>query len=204
MDKRSTATVPDTAVSYRIIRSDRKTLSIQITKEAEVIARAPRRMAVADIEAFIKRKQGWIDTKRQQIMARREAVPDGLPETFDEAFIAALTAEARKVIPPLVAEWAGRMGVTYKRVTIRHQKSLWGSCSSKENLNFNCLLMLCPADVRTYVVIHELCHRRHMDHSAAFWAEVGRYCPQYKALRAWLKTNGGEWMRRLQSHESSR
>ena len=88
------------------------------------------------------------------------------------------------------------MGVTYGRITIRNQKTRWGSCSSKGNLNFNCLLMLTPPEVIDYVVVHELCHRKEMNHSKAFWDEVAHVLPDYEKARLWLKTEGDMIMRR--------
>ena len=96
-----------------------------------------------------------------------------------------------------LARFAALVGVTYGRITIRAQKSRWGSCSGKGNLNFNCLLMLCSEDVRDYVVVHELCHRKELNHSPRFWAEVEKVLPGYKVQRKWLKDNGGGLIRRL-------
>ncbi len=92
-----------------------------------------------------------------------------------------------KLIPARVKEYAEIIGVSYGRITIRNQKTRWGSCSSKGNLNFNCQLMRLPEELRDYVIIHELCHRKEMNHSAKFWSEVEKYCPDYKALRKKLK-----------------
>ncbi len=89
------------------------------------------------------------------------------------------------------------MGVSYGRITIRSQRTRWGSCSSKGNLNFNCLLLLCPEAVQDYVVVHELCHRKELNHSPKFWAEVERICPDYKTHRKWLKENGSSLIGRL-------
>ena len=89
------------------------------------------------------------------------------------------------------------MNVQYGRITIRNQKTRWGSCSSKGNLNFNCLLMLAPDEVVDYVVIHELCHLIEMNHSKAFWKQVEQMMPDYKKHRKWLKDHGNEIMERM-------
>ena len=105
-----------------------------------------------------------------------------------------LAERARHDLTMRCAFWAEKVGVSYGRISIRHQKTKWGSCSSKGNLNFNCLLMLAPETVRDYVVVHELCHRKQMNHSEAFWAEVERVLPGYREARKWLKTHGQELM----------
>ena len=89
------------------------------------------------------------------------------------------------------------MGVSVGRITIRNQKSRWGSCSSRGNLSFHCLLSRMPETVFNYVVVHELCHRKHMNHSAAFWDEVAAILPDYKASRDWLKREGGALLCRI-------
>ena len=101
-----------------------------------------------------------------------------------------LAKKACKIIPQRVAYYAEKMGVTYGRITIRNQKTRWGSCSSKGNLNFNCMLMLAPREVLDYVVIHELCHRKEMNHSKRFWKEVEKVMPDYEVHKKWLKDNG--------------
>ncbi len=101
-----------------------------------------------------------------------------------------LYREARGVIPRRVREYAERFGVTYGRITIRLQKTRWGSCSSKGGLNFNCLLMLAPEDVLDYVIAHELCHRKEMNHSKRFHEELAKVFPREKDCRAWLRRNG--------------
>ena len=88
--------------------------------------------------------------------------------------------QAERVLPGLAAKEAEHMGVTFGRVTIRNQKTRWGSCSADGNLNFNVRIMLMPSYVVRYVVIHELCHRKHMDHSPEFWSMVETYDPDYR------------------------
>ena len=107
------------------------------------------------------------------------------PLTRDE--LQKLADEAVEYIPKRVEHFAKIIGVDYGRITIRNQKTRWGSCSSKGNLNFNCLLMLTPPEVIDYVVVHELCHRKEMNHSKAFWREVEKVIPNYKEYVEWLK-----------------
>ena len=106
--------------------------------------------------------------------------------------VIALADKALKVIPERVEYFAKVIGVTYGKITVRNQKTRWGSCSSKGNLNFNCLLMLAPPEVLDYVVVHELCHRKQMNHSKAFWLEVEKVLPNYKEVRKWLKEEGSQ------------
>ncbi|MBE5867311.1 MAG: M48 family metallopeptidase [Lachnospiraceae bacterium] len=106
---------------------------------------------------------------------------------FTETEIAELKKLAKKYIPGRVAYYAALIPVSYGRIAIRCQKTRWGSCSQKGNLNFNCLLMKLPPEIIDYVVVHELCHRLQMNHSRLFWAEVEKVLPDYKKRRKWLK-----------------
>ena len=106
-----------------------------------------------------------------------------------------LMKEAKKVIPERVAFFAPLVGVTPGRITIRCQKSRWGSCSAKGNLNFNCLLMLAPEEVMDSVVVHELCHLKQMNHSKRFYDEVLRVMPDYRTRQKWLKEHGAELLK---------
>lgn len=89
-------------------------------------------------------------------------------------------------------EYAEILGVSFAEIHIKDQRSRWGSCSGRRNLNFNWRLIMAPEPVCDYVIVHELCHLKHMDHSAAFWRLVESVCPYYKQHRNWLKENGGE------------
>lgn len=181
-----------------IIRSARKTLSLQITPEGELLVRAPVRLPEREIQRFVREKQDWIET---HLAAVRSANETGQRQPLDETAIRQLADQALTDIPPRVQAYARQMGVTFANITIRNQKGRWGSCSSRGNLNFNCLLMLSPEAVRDYVVVHELAHRRHMDHSADFWAEVAAVLPDYKEQVKWLKTNGAALLARMRCGE---
>ena len=178
-------------IPHTLIRSDRKTVSIQITPTGEVLLRCPKRMSKKEAEAFLESKRAWVESHLAKL-SRQSAV-----QTLTREEIEDLARQAAADIPERVAYHAKTMGQTYGRITIRRQKTRWGSCSVKGNLNFNCLLMLCPEEVREYVVIHELCHRLEMNHSPRFWAEVAKRCPDYDRQRKWLKENGGSLIARL-------
>ena len=177
-------------IPYEIIRSSRRTLSVQITPDGRVIARCPNRMPKWKIEAFLREKSHWLQTHLAKIQSQPR-----LPALTEEEK-KALVLKAKQVIPLRLQYYQPLVGVTYGRVTFRMQKTRWGSCSPQGNLNFNILLMLAPPEVLDYVVVHELCHRLEMNHSAAFWAQVERVLPDYGQQRKWLKENGGSLMLR--------
>ena len=178
--------------SWRIVRSNRKTIAIEISQKGLVV-RAPYKMSDEDIAAFIKQKEKWIERTLQKIETRRSEASDVL--TSSE--IHELAEKAMAIIPEKVKYFASLFGVDYGKITIRNQRSRWGSCSSKGNLNFNCLLMLLPDEVIDSVVAHELCHRKHMNHSKAFYDDLTRVFPNYQQCRTWLKENGGQYLSRL-------
>ena len=176
-----------------VIRSRRKTVSLEIRRDLTVVVRAPWHMSDQAIRSFLRDKQTWIEGHLAQAMERRREL---LPP-FTEGQLLELKQQATRAIPARVAWFAPAVGVSYGRVAIGRQISRWGSCSAVGNLNFNCLLMLCPPEVLDYVVVHELCHRKHMNHSRAFWAEVERVLPDYQMRRNWLKEHGGALVERL-------
>ncbi len=178
-------------ISYHVIRSDRRTVSLQIMPEGQVLVRCPRRMRDREIRSFVSSKAQWIEKHLEK--QRNAARLPGL--TMDE--LRQLADRAMQIIPQRVTFFAPLIGVGYGRITIRNQRTRWGSCSSQGNLNFNCLLMLAPPEVADYVIVHELCHRKEMNHSARFWAEVERILPDYKECRKWLKENGTALMGRM-------
>lgn len=178
-------------MEYQVIRSSRKTLAIQITEDSRVVVRAPNRLPDSVIRRFVAEKEDWIRSR----LAARAQLPQLSPFTHEE--LQSLAARAAQIIPQRVEFFARLLGVDYGRITLRFPRTRWGSCSAKGNLNFNCLLMLAPPEVLDYVIVHELCHRKELNHSPRFWAEVEKICPDYRVHRQWLKDNGSALIGRL-------
>lgn len=181
----------------RIIRSRRKTIGLRIDDSQMITVKAPYEMSPGDIRRFVERQSGWIEKHMDIIKKRQKEQGEPAGDRLTREEIARLADRALEYIPERVALFAPRVKVSYGRITIRNQRSRWGSCSGKGNLNFNCLLMLMPPEIIDYVVVHELCHRREMNHSADFWRLVEDVLPDYKRHRQWLKENGAAVMKRM-------
>lgn len=177
-------------MEYRIVRSDRKSVAIHITPEGEVLVRCPRKLPKKEIARIVEGRRDWIEGHLAKIAENNAIVP------LKEAEFKALFHEAARVIPEKCAYFAQLAQVGFGRITLRCQRTRWGSCSREGNLNFNCLLLLAPESVLDYVIVHELCHRKEMNHSARFWAEVAAILPNYAEPRRWLKENGGALLAR--------
>ena len=176
-------------IAYRVIRSGRRTLAIQILPDGTVLVRSPWYMQEDRIHSFVESKADWIWKHR-----KASAEPG---QKLSQEQLRELTARAAEVFQQRLNHFAPLVGVTCGCVTIRHQRTRWGSCSAKGNLNFNCMLLLAPPEVLDYVVVHELCHRKELNHSARFWAAVERVLPDYAASRKWLRQNGSALIARL-------
>lgn len=177
----------------RLVRSSRKSLTLQICEDGSLVVRAPLRMSEERICAFLQEKDGWIRSHqeklvRQREQRRREVAPLS-PEQREACVEQALVRFAQRA-----AYYAPLVGVIFGRITIRDQKTRWGSCSRAGNLNFNFRLVMAPPEILDYVVVHELCHRKQMNHSPFFWAEVARVLPDYEQRRRWLRENGWRLM----------
>lgn len=188
----------NTDINYQLIRSARRTVAIQIMPDGAVFVRAPKRCSREYIEAFVQARRDWIRKKQQELEYHRkqlkvqlEMLPEMTPADYSQ-----LQKQAAAVITEKVSQYAEQMGVSYGRIAIRDQKTRWGSCSARGNLNFNWRLILAPAEVLEYVVVHELAHRKEMNHSDRFWSHVGDVLPDYKIRRLWLRKNGDFLMKR--------
>ena len=176
--------------SYQIIRSDRKTIAIQIMPDGSVVVRCPKRMRMDDVRKFVDSKSFWIEKHLANRVPQNE-------EKLTDSELKQLRERTRILVTERVRYFAPLVGVTYNQIAIRSQRTRWGSCSRKGNLNFNCLLGLVPSDVLDYVVVHELCHRKELNHSDRFLNEVSRILPDYMARKQWLKDNGSRLIARI-------
>ena len=165
------------SILVTIKRSDRKTLGLEVKPTGEVLARVPAHLPDRVIEkcSLVKERE------------KHKSVTTFPP--YDE-FSRKERDEIKEKITQRVQYYSLKMDVTYNRVSVRNQKTRWGSCSSKGNLNFNYRLFYLPEELLDYVVVHELAHRRHMNHSKDFWQEVKRFFPDYKKCRKQLKEVG--------------
>lgn len=185
---------------YEIKRSAKRRRSFGFTvNEAGVLVfSAPRWVSVAQMVAFAQGKERFID-KRLAEMAGKRAVAEekalrkqSLEGRYCELPVEWYRKAARKVMVPEVAKWAQVIGVSVAMVRITSGRTVWGSCNSNGEINLSWRLMMVPPSLREYVVIHELCHRVHMNHGVRFWAKVAKYCPDYEEKRKRLNKLGGE------------
>jgi predicted metal-dependent hydrolase len=177
-----------------VVRSSRRSIGVEVRNGA-VIVRAPFLTLPGEIDRILAEHSRWVEKKLELCDARTKEAEEAGPLTKDE--IRELADRALKVIPERVAHYAKLMGIEYGNITIRAQKTRWGSCSSKGNLNFNVLLMLTPDEVIDSVVVHELSHRKHMNHSKEFYEEIYRVFPDYYKCNKSLKAHGHSLMIRL-------
>ncbi len=210
-------------ISYRVVRSNRKSVALVIDNEANLIIRAPKLMPDAVIYEFVCKKRRWINEKQQQIAVFGEkhspvVVKTGegimylgssyaiikdvvdivevsgneiiIPKEYDvDDLIAWLKEQAIQIIKERTVRYSNIMGVTPGNVRLSEAKARWGSCSTKNNLNFAWRLIMCPLFVIDYVVVHELSHITYKNHSPAFWARVKTILPYYEDAQEWLKAN---------------
>ena len=220
-------------ITPQIIRSKRKTLSLSINENADLVVRAPHRASYDEIQKFISEKSAWIDKKHRLIKAhlkdnenqhsRSQCLYLGslYPVKIDNNSIEPISFngqmftinnENRETISLLLKSWykkrfmevalprlsyfSNKYNLKVNQVRVKEQKTLWGSCSSKNNINLNYLLIMATMKVIDYVIVHELVHIIHKNHSAKFWQKVETIMPNYKKARYWLKNNGYK-LRRL-------
>jgi len=220
-------------ITPQIIRSKRKTLSLSINENADLVVRAPHRASYDEIQKFISEKSVWIDNKQRLIKARLEDNENQhlssqclylgslYPLKIDNSNVEPISFNGQmftitnfnrerislplkswykkrfiEVALPRLSYFSDKYKLKVNQVRVKEQKTLWGSCSSKNNINLNYLLIMAPMKVIDYVIVHELVHTIHKNHSTKFWQKVETIMPNYKDARYWLKENGYK-LRRL-------
>lgn len=167
---------------YKLVRSRRKSISLQIDDNCELVVRAPLKMPKKEIDDMVARHEGWI---KKHMPAARERMENA--QSITPELLARLTERAMVEIPPRVEHYAKLMGVEPTGIKITSARKRFGSCSGRNSLCFSCLLMLYPPEAVDCVVVHELAHIRHHDHSAAFYAFIHKFMPNYRQRELLLK-----------------
>lgn len=182
-------------MDYEVIRSNRKTVAICVRSDGSVVVRAPRRARPGEIEAIVAAKERWICKSREKLEIMRS----------DRKMIALTpkeTAEAKRQLKACLeqrcAYFASKMGVDYRQIKVGSAAARWGSCTSQGNLNFTYRLFFAPPELVDYVVVHELAHRREMNHSPRFWNVVAGVLPDYQKRREALR----EFQRKVEIMET--
>lgn len=167
---------------YRLIRSDRKSISVSLAEDRTLIVRIPRRMTAREAERFLCQNEARIASLIDRESTRRDALP-----LYKDEDIPALTEKAMAILPSKLRQYAEEMAVQPTACKITAAKKRFGSCNSKGTICLSCFLMLFPEEAIDYVVVHELAHLVEMNHSRSFWAIVEKTLPDYKAREALLK-----------------
>lgn len=176
-----------TSHSYTIKRSNRaKHLSISVHTDARVVVTVPKGVSDHFVTDFISEKKSWIDTKVEHF---KKTAPD-TSLTCPAPPFSKYKEIARRIITERTKYFNSILGYSYNRIAIRNQKTRWGSCSSQRNLNFNYRLIFLPELLRDYVIVHELCHLKEMNHSRRFWKLVEAVIPDYRVYEKQLKQYG--------------
>jgi len=174
-------------IRYTIRRSDRaRRLRITIRPDRSVTVTAPRRISTDTVEIFVRRHADWIATKQKQLAALNIAVLPKLTARDKNRYL----HNARALIKRLVDDFSLQYDFSPGRISIRNQRTRWGSCSKDGNLNFNLKIIFLPESLQRYVVLHELCHLKEFNHSRAFWALMAHVMPEYASARRELRRYG--------------
>ena len=166
-------------MDYKVVRTDRKTLALVVRKNGKLEVRAPLHTTEEHIAAFVQAHEDWA---RKHVARVLDSPP---PQTEED--IAALKAQARAVLPGKAAHYGAILGLQPSAIRITETRSRYGSCSSRKVISFSCFLMLCPEEAIDLVVVHELCHIRHHDHSPAFYALLASVLPDHRERRKLLR-----------------
>lgn len=173
--------------AYQLIRSRRKTLALEITRDCRVVVRAPMRLPEKQIRSFVEDRRDWI-AKHLALQRQRASALPPPPSPED---IEALKDRARTILPPKLADWSGKMGVAPAGFRVTTARRRYGSCSGKNRLCFSCFLMNCPEAAIDLVVVHELCHILEKNHGPRFYALLEQYLPDWRERKKLLSMDYG-------------
>ncbi|MBE6788331.1 MAG: M48 family metallopeptidase [Ruminococcaceae bacterium] len=171
-------------IDYRLVRSNRKSLAIEVTRELEVVVRAPFFVSQRQIDAFLDSHQGWIEKAKGRIKERAENKVE-----LSDRQIKELKNAAKEYIPKKVLEFSEIMDLKPSDVKITSARTRFGSCSPKNSLCFSYRLMLYPKEAVDYVIVHELAHIKHKNHGKRFYALIEKYLPDYRERNKLLKSD---------------
>lgn len=167
---------------YKIVRSNRRTLALEIKKNGEIIVRSPKHTPLDTILKFVSDHEGWLLKNLQKVLERKANFSEPTEQEIVE-----LKRKAKDILPKKVEFYSALTGLTCQGVKITSAKTRFGSCNGKNSICFSYHLMRYPEEAIDYVVLHELAHTKHHDHSKRFWGLVAQYMPDYKKRRELLK-----------------
>ena len=179
--------MPPLSYQLRPSRSHRRSIRLAVHADGSLVVTASPSIPRSLIEAFIERKSSWLQRKIQE---RGEKIYTTLKGDREEFLM--LRDLAHDFAKERLEEICTQMGVRYQALTIRNTSSRWGSCSRRKNLSIHYKILFLPLDIAEYLLIHEVCHLKEMNHGVRFWHHVAQLCPDYlgqrRALRRWIKT----------------
>lgn len=189
---------------YTVIRKKVKGLSLRIYPDLQIKVTVPYSFPQHEVEAWVASKRKWIEEKlahfrnakpapvNHEVRILGEIVHSGFPSGANQqrALTEWYKIQAKNYLIPRAIHLADYHGFRFKKIFIRDTKTKWGSCSSLHNIGLNYRLIKAPVFIIDYVILHELCHTVHFNHSPDFWALVEKHFPDYKAAKIWLKTHG--------------
>lgn len=183
-------------VPYSIHWSNRRRRSYGFVVDREGALRfsAPRWVRVAELLEFAQKRKRFIFKRLSELEVRRQHQEEAaaLAGKWCELPDIWYARASRVIMVPRVRHWAKVVGVTVEKVRINGGRTVWGSCNSLGDINLSWRLLKVPEDLREYVIVHEVCHRRHMNHGKRFWALVGKFIPDYVEKRRALAKHGVE------------
>lgn len=179
--------MPPLPYQLRLSRSHRRSIRLAVHADGSIVVTASPSIPRSLIEAFIERKSSWLQRKIQERGESMHATLKGDREEF-----LMLRDLAHDFAKERLEEICKHMGVSYQTLTIRNTNSRWGSCSRRRNLSIHYKILFLPLDIAEYLLVHEVCHLKEMNHGVRFWRHVAQRCPDFlvqrRALRRWIKT----------------